>query len=344
MKSKKEKKSENKSKTTVDFKTKLAVFLTLAIIVIGGIVFGSVFLYHQIFTENPRFNLSKLIVESNGYWNNKNNELLRLTDLKLHKDNIWKLSLSSLRKKVLLLPGVENCDVIRVIPDTIQFIITERIPRAQLAEFRAVMVDSDTYALLAQIIFYCFTEVSEMGAAQQQGTDALLTQRLKTFRNAALHRRVVGVAVAALYKLHKGLAGQGDDPLLRSELSYPALENAALYAGAGGDDAQRAAALHCHHGPDAGVHHVENRQMEGGEHIGGGAGHGAAGGNNGLGAAVAEKLHILQGHLAKLLHGLCAVGHPCGVTEVYYVFIGQQLPQREHRGKAAQTGVKNADG
>ena len=147
MKSKKEKKSENKSKTAVDFKTKLAVFLTLAIIVIAGIVFGSVFLYHQIFTENPRFNLSKLIVESNGYWNNKNNELLRLTDLKLHKDNIWKLSLSSLRKKVLLLPGVENCDVIRVIPDTIQFIITERIPRAQLAEFRAVMADSDTYAI-----------------------------------------------------------------------------------------------------------------------------------------------------------------------------------------------------
>ena len=146
------KKTQKKDKTekkneTADMKTKLAVCCVAGLIVLAAIIFGIIFLYRSIFTENPRFTITKIMVNSNGYWNNRTADLIKVTGLKVNSDNIWKLSLSNLREKALKLEGVENCDVIRIIPNTIEFAITERIPRAQLSEYPSVLVDSGTFAI-----------------------------------------------------------------------------------------------------------------------------------------------------------------------------------------------------
>jgi cell division septal protein FtsQ len=138
---------KNQTENTVSLKTKLLICMALTIVIITTIYFGVVFLYRQIFSENKRFNVTKVIVSSNGYWNNRNHDLTQFCAIKLNSDNIWNLSLNKLQKKAMLLPGVENCDVIRVIPDTIEFIISERVPRAQLADYRNILIDSETYVI-----------------------------------------------------------------------------------------------------------------------------------------------------------------------------------------------------
>ena len=147
MKQKNKKEKNNQSENTASLRTKLLICLTLTIVIITIVYFGAIFLYRQIFSENQRFNVTKVIVSSNGYWNNRDKDLTQFTTIKLNSDNIWKLSLNELRKKVMLLPGVENCDVVRIIPDTIEFVIAERVPRAQLADYRNVLVDSETYVI-----------------------------------------------------------------------------------------------------------------------------------------------------------------------------------------------------
>ena len=76
----------------------------------------------------------------------------------------------------------------------------------------------------------------------------------------------------------------------------------------------------------------------------GGAGNGAAGGNNGLYAFGGQKLHVLPRHLSELFYGLGAIGHAGSVTKVYYVFIGQKLTKGLNSGQTAEAGVKNSNG
>ena len=138
---------KNQTENQTSLRTKLLICLTVTIVIITIVYFGTVFLYRQIFSENKRFNVTKVIVSSNGYWNNRNNDLALFCSIKLNSDNIWNLSLNDLQKKVMRLPGVESCDVIRVIPDTIEFIISERVPRAKLADYDNILVDSETYVI-----------------------------------------------------------------------------------------------------------------------------------------------------------------------------------------------------
>ena len=90
---------KNQTENQTSLRTKLLICLTVTIVIITIVYFGTVFLYRQIFSENKRFNVTKVIVSSNGYWNNRNNDLALFCSIKLNSDNIWNLSLN--RSEVL---------------------------------------------------------------------------------------------------------------------------------------------------------------------------------------------------------------------------------------------------
>ena len=141
------KKTKNNSDNNVSLKTKIAIVACTAIMLIVVLCFCSILLYRQIFSHNPRFTLTKVIVDSNGYWNNKSHYLISQAKLNLNSDNIWQLDLQYLRNQALKLPGIEQCEVKRTVPDTIQFILIERVPRAQISNNKHFYIDSETIAI-----------------------------------------------------------------------------------------------------------------------------------------------------------------------------------------------------
>lgn len=81
------------------------------------------------FKANPRMAFRELHVSSSGYWNKKDDYIIRI--LKLQKNtNIFELDLQALRRKLRTIPSVEDAGVVRILPDTLLVNITERMPRA----------------------------------------------------------------------------------------------------------------------------------------------------------------------------------------------------------------------
>lgn len=141
-KMKKEKTAKSKEKIEMSMAKKLLIFFSIVIVSLCLIIWLLIFIFKGLFPKNERFTLGKVVVVSNGYWNNRSDELSSKVNIKPNIDNIFALKLDDLRKKSLTLPGVEKCDITRIIPDTLEFNIIERVPRAQIAKRPQFVVDS----------------------------------------------------------------------------------------------------------------------------------------------------------------------------------------------------------
>lgn len=127
----------------------LGAFFALLLILCAAAasVFAVIALFKALFTENPRFNLQKILVTGTGYWKNHPEQLAEKIKLK-KTTNLFKLDLRDVRQKTEKVPGIDSCSVMRILPDTLLFQVVERVPRAVLGSSTSPwLVDSKTIVM-----------------------------------------------------------------------------------------------------------------------------------------------------------------------------------------------------
>lgn len=158
---KSDKKSAKKPKNTApakpmseESKTLLKVILLFVIFgtILCALIFGSMYIYRAMCTENSNYLLRNIEVISNGFWDGRNKIVGNFLKLRLNKNNIFKLELKDIHEKTLRLPGVKSCDIRRILPDTIQINLIERVPRAKISRHNAYLVDEEGIILYKK---YC---------------------------------------------------------------------------------------------------------------------------------------------------------------------------------------------
>ena len=66
-------------------------------------------------------------------------------------DNLFLLDPGELRRRLLAIPGVENSEVFRILPDTLRLRVIERVPRAVLSNPRSEWVVDETGAVIPRL-------------------------------------------------------------------------------------------------------------------------------------------------------------------------------------------------
>jgi len=97
----------------------------------AAVVFGLIGLRRALFTSNPRFELRRIEVLSEGYWRDQSDRLGSRIGVHLG-DNLFRLDPGALRRRLTAIPNVEHGEVTRILPDTLKLRVVERIPRAVL--------------------------------------------------------------------------------------------------------------------------------------------------------------------------------------------------------------------
>ena len=151
-------------------KTKIIVGVIITIILLSAIVTGLFFAWRNMFWMNDRFLVLRVNVtsaEGQGKWHGKVKDVMPIVieakkDKKDKKDtkiadknieqkellNIFDLDLKVLREKLEAVPEIEKVEVRRVLPDTLDIQITERIPVAFLEDVNApFLVDKEGVVL-----------------------------------------------------------------------------------------------------------------------------------------------------------------------------------------------------
>ena len=140
--------SGDKAKADSGKKKFLWYMIAVAVLLFTGLlIFAVIKLPKVLYTENDHFRFRNLEIDSTGYWNKK--EPLLLQQLGLTKGvNLFSIDLKKLRNKLQSISSIENAEVRIVLPDTLKFKITERIPRAKLRLGRQVAILDKTGTLM----------------------------------------------------------------------------------------------------------------------------------------------------------------------------------------------------
>jgi len=133
---------------TLSRKTKIILGILIILFLAAGAVFFSWFSFKTLFTENPRFILKNVVVESCGWWNGKHNYIADKMELKKGSTILFAIDLEKIRKKLEEESSIEKVSVARKLPDTLVISITERIPRAMLHNLKSSRVlDSNSIVM-----------------------------------------------------------------------------------------------------------------------------------------------------------------------------------------------------
>lgn len=189
---KSDKKIEKKPKTPkvsepMSPQQKLALKIALVFVILGAllcaVIFGAIYLYQAVCTGNSNYILRNVEVNSNGYWDGRDSLVAAFLRLKLKKDNIFKLDTDKLRLQALRIPGVKQCDIRRILPDTLQLNMIERVPRAKIAGQPAYLVDEQGIILFKK---YCMATSRDLvlltGVSRNRKFE--VNQQAKEFFNA----------------------------------------------------------------------------------------------------------------------------------------------------------------
>lgn len=129
---------------TLSRRVKIILGILIVISTTACLVFLLWFSFRGMFTENPRFLLKHVVVDSSGWWKGKDSYVAAITDLKKGSTNLFAVDLADLRQKLAAESSIKQLTVARKLPDTIVFTITERIPRAFLGRLgSALVIDED---------------------------------------------------------------------------------------------------------------------------------------------------------------------------------------------------------
>ena len=154
-------------KVKMSRKTKVIVGVIITVVLLSAIVTGLFLAWRSMFRMNDRFLVLRVNVtsaEGQGKWHGKVKDVMPIVieakrDKKNKKSsdknvnqkellNIFDLDLKVLREKLEAVPEIEKVEVRRVLPDTLDIQITERIPVAFLEEENApFLIDKDGVVL-----------------------------------------------------------------------------------------------------------------------------------------------------------------------------------------------------
>ncbi len=130
------KKSEQKLRSGGAGKTAGSFFWLLAgLLLLSGLLAAGIYFFcNCLFSENRHFTLQELKLQEigPGYWGKRYSQIAQLAGICPGKDNLWKIRPADVRARILKIPAVNHCEVRRVLPDTLQITISERIPRAAM--------------------------------------------------------------------------------------------------------------------------------------------------------------------------------------------------------------------
>ena len=109
------------------------IFLVMLAAVLVGCVLAIFWLKSYMFKNNNHFILRNVNVVSSGYWGRDpltSNQLLQKLNLQVNSSNLFAISSGQLRKELRSIPNIADAQVWKVLPDTLEIRIEERIPRA----------------------------------------------------------------------------------------------------------------------------------------------------------------------------------------------------------------------
>ena len=130
-----------------------AVWCAVAIILL--LLAGAVLFVWKVsvnmFAENPRFTLTEVRINGNrnGFWTDKKEQICSMLQLRPGLINLFSLEPSVMRAKLLREPSIESATVTRILPDTLEIGIVERIPIALINSPRSRYV-TDAACILMQ--------------------------------------------------------------------------------------------------------------------------------------------------------------------------------------------------
>ena len=121
-------------------KVKIIIGAAVLLVAVVAAVFGTLCSYHAMFPANPGLTLRHVVVRSIGWWNDKTAHVQQMTELIPGKTGLFQVDLADIRARLLREPSIDNATVSRVLPDTIEISISERIPRALLGNQKSPLV------------------------------------------------------------------------------------------------------------------------------------------------------------------------------------------------------------
>lgn len=128
-----------------------ALFVLLLLLGAAGIAFFGVYGARRfLFSGNDRFRLREIEVRSGGYWQDKAPQLA--ARIGIHPgENLFRIDPGELRRRLLAIPGIEESEVLRILPDTLHLRVIERVPRAVLGNPRSEWVVDETGAVIPRL-------------------------------------------------------------------------------------------------------------------------------------------------------------------------------------------------
>jgi cell division septal protein FtsQ len=109
----------------------LAVLL-LFCVTVTLLILALFYMRKAFFSRNAHFKLKKLEIIDGSFWKGREKALSRRTGI-APGQNLFAVDYRELRRKIEAIPGIEQADIIRILPDKLQIKVTERIPRAILS-------------------------------------------------------------------------------------------------------------------------------------------------------------------------------------------------------------------
>ena len=128
-----------------------ALFVLLLLLGAAGIAFFGIYGARRfLFSGNDRFRLREIEVRSGGYWQDKAPQLA--ARIGIHPgENLFRIDPGELRRRLLAIPGIEESEVLRILPDTLHLRVIERVPRAVLGNPRSEWVVDETGAVIPRL-------------------------------------------------------------------------------------------------------------------------------------------------------------------------------------------------
>ena len=109
------------------------ILLMMLAIIISGCILALYWLKGYMFRNNNHFILRNANIASSGYWGKDPltaNRLLQKLNLKINSSNLFAISTRQIRKELRSIPNIADAQVRKILPDTLDIRIEERIPRA----------------------------------------------------------------------------------------------------------------------------------------------------------------------------------------------------------------------
>lgn len=128
------------------YKIPLWGILIIFLVILAAFVFLIWWTVCSMFAGNSRFTLQKVFVESSGYWKGRRQQICEILRIRPGSTNLFQMDPKMMRERLLQREAsIQRVEVRRILPDTLNVSILERIPVALINTPRSLhVVDSES--------------------------------------------------------------------------------------------------------------------------------------------------------------------------------------------------------